>query len=146
MTPAPKYLAFLKNYQQSSNITQSAIKAGFSPQYADKQGKYILNRALKIQAQELMDRANNNQVTAKEGKQLMREILGISRESLLDNAKWLANQEKDLSVRLKVITPLLKEENIDLSSEDTQKVTVPILNVVVEKTGNGLIKPPIDTE
>jgi hypothetical protein len=99
---------------------------------------------MKLQAQQMLNKAENNDITAKEGKKLMHELLGLTREEVYENVKWLANQEKDLSTRLKVIQAIAKQLDIDLTQEEQQKTVVPILNVVVDKPREGLTEPPID--
>lgn len=121
-------------------IYPSAIKAGYKPSYANSEPKKILKTALKEQAREVLATLDNKPIEGREGiKQLMHELMGITKEELLNNAKYLANQDKDLSTRLKVIAPLLKEIGIVLTDE-AQKTIIPILNIGVKQ--NDMVEAP----
>jgi phage terminase small subunit len=136
MNASPKYSKFMEEYTKTSNITQSAIKAGFSKMYADKQGKRILNTALRIHAQGVLDRSKKHEITAKEGKQTMADMLGMSREQVFNRLRNIGEQERDYASALKVLGPLSKELGVDIGSQDAEKITVPILNIGVIKTEN----------
>ena len=129
----PKYKEFMNNYSQSGNILQSAIKAGFPEQYARKEGKLILNRAIKYHTQELQVKAENNQITAEEAKNTPLEILGLTRNQVVNRLKSIAMQDKDYSSALKVLMPVSKSIGYDISTQEQQNITVPVLNIVVDK-------------
>jgi hypothetical protein len=137
MDALPRHKKFLAEMPKNKNIvSRAAIKAGYSPQYADKQGKKILHSALKKEAREIADSLENNKpMPIKEGKKLMAELIGLSREEVMGTLKNIALQARDLNSALKVLGPISKEYGIILQSEDENKVNVPILNVVVREKG-----------
>lgn len=138
MTPSTKYKVFISEYAKTSNILQSALKAGFSDSYARKLGKRIVNTAMKIQGQELIDKARKQEITASEAKVYMNELIGMNRNEVFSQLKKIATQDKDYSSALKVLTPLSKELGVDITEKEQGNITVPVLNVVVSK--------PIETD
>lgn len=130
----PRHKEFLTNYAKTSNITQSAIKAGYSPIYADKLGKVILNNAIKHSARDILKETENKTLTTPEVKMFMHELLGLSREDVFEVLKKIALQDKDYASAIKILAPLSKEIGIALKDDEQVNVTVPVLNVVVEKS------------
>lgn len=128
----PKYRKFLQYYKESNNILESAVRAGFKDNYARKQGKTILNRALKYQANEILLMTSDNQLSKQESKKLLRDIIGISEEDITDRLRYIAfEQNKDLNSALKVLKPVSKELGYNI--EDTEETTTqPTLNVTIE--------------
>lgn len=139
----PRQKKFLDNINSNGfNISKGAIDAGYSPVYADKQGKVLLKSALKEHAKEIVSTMENKDISKTEGKKLMIELMGMSREDTLNRLKTIANQDKDLHSALKVLIPLARELGISLES-DANVVNVPVLNITVTPN-DGLIEPPID--
>lgn len=133
----PRHKRFLEELPKNNyKVGPSAIKAGYSKSTANKKPKAILKTALKAQAQEIIDTIENK--PSKELKQTMAELVGFSREEVMDNLKFLANQDKDLSTRLKVIAPLAKEYGVNLGS-DEQKTIVPVLHIGVKQLESPMI-------
>lgn len=113
------------------------IEAGFSPKTANKRSKEVLQSAIKHQAREILEMNGASPTTS---KKLMTEIMGISRESLFSRLKYLAfDQDKDMGTSLKILTSLAKEHGYSLVAEESN-VTVPILNVTVEKNTENMAK------
>lgn len=130
----PRHKKFLREMPKHKNIvSRAAIAAGYSPMYADKQGKRILNGALRKEAKELVATLENKPLSTKEAKKTMAEIVGLSREEVMNQLKYIALQAKDLHSALKVLGPLAKEQGVILQEEDKGNVTVPILNVTVKE-------------
>ena len=114
-------------------VKPSAIKAGYSPIYADKQANKILKSALKDQAKDIVERISaNSPVDTKTLKKSLAEIIGLSSESVYERLRFIATQEKDLGSALKVLAPLSKDLGVNLT-EDTPKTIVPILNIGVKQ-------------
>ena len=140
-----QYDIFISEYAQNGGVIKTAaIKAGFSPMYADRQGKRILNTALRIQAKKILGKADKMEVDALGGKKMMHDMLGLSSEQVFTTLKKISQQDKDYSSALKVLTPLSKELGVDISSQDQQNITVPILNIGITKQDtpdNDLVEP-----
>jgi len=114
-------------------VKPSAIKAGYSPVYADKQANKILKSALKDQAKDIAERISaNTPIDTKTLKKSLAEIIGLSSESVYERLRFIATQEKDLGSALKVLAPLSKDLGVNLT-EDTPKTIVPILNIGVKQ-------------
>lgn len=130
----PRHKAFLEALPRNRNkIKPSAIEAGYSPIYADKQGKTLLRNAVKAQAKDIVKQVENKEISPIEAKRYMYELVGFSRENVFDRLKFIANQDKDLASALKVLAPLAKELGVILKEDDEHKTIVPILNIGVEK-------------
>lgn len=133
MISKPRQKAFLEEYSKTSNITQSAIKAGYSPIYADKLGKRIVATAIRGQALEIIERIDNKGRTKDETKQLLCDVIGINRELLSNTLKKIALNDKDYSSAIKILSPLAKEAiGLDITQQDSASVVVPVLNIVVD--------------
>lgn len=134
----PRHRAFLDALPKHKNkILPSAIEAGYSEKYAKANGRAILRSTARSLAQDVAKQAQNKDLSAKEAKQLMYEIIGMTREEALKNVKYLAEQEKDLSVRLKVMSPIVRELGLILSQDDEQsKVVVPVINLGFSQAEN----------
>ncbi len=143
MEISPKYKMFMVEYLKTSNITQSAIKAGFAPQYADKEGKLILNRAIKYHTQALLDKSSNNEITSEEAKKDLCDLLGLTSDNVMNRLKDIALQDRDYSSALKVLAPVSKSIGYDMSTEDNKEVTQPVLNIGVIQTQEGKTTPNI---
>ena len=144
----PRYKRFLEELPLNKNkILPSALKAGYSPSYADKQGKILLNNAIKQSARDILQQTENKELSTPEAKRLMCELLGLSREEVFNQLKRIAIQEKDYSSALKVLSPLSKELGVDISNQEDTNITVPILNIGVRNTPeNGLNKGDNNSE
>jgi phage terminase small subunit len=139
---SPRSKKFLEELPKNGNkIKPSAIKAGYSPVYAHANGKTILKTAIKEQAKEIIETIDHKPANSNELKKTMYELMGLTKEELYNNAKYILNQEKDLSTRLKILAPLIAEAGIQLTSEESAKVIVPVLNIGVRQPDNGSIEP-----
>jgi phage terminase small subunit len=129
----PRQKKFLDNLNTNGfNVSKAAKDAGYSDQYADKRGKHLLNSALKGHAKEIVSTLENKPTTRPEAKQLMHELVGMSRTDVFNRLKSIAEQDKDLSSALKVLSSLAKEIGITLDTSETN-VQVPVLNIIVDK-------------
>lgn len=144
MISKPRQKAFLEEYAKTSNITQSAIKAGYSPIYADKLGKRIVATAIRGQALDIIERIDNKGMTKDETKQLLCDVIGIDRALLSNTLKKIALNDKDYSSAIKILSPLAKEAiGLDITQQDSASVVVPVLNIVVDKPSSDIV--PIDS-
>lgn len=122
-------------------VAPAAIEAGFSEQTAYKQAKSLLQTALKKQEKALMEKnrelANNKDLKASEItsalKQSLVERIGMTSEELFNQLKSIALNERDYASALKVLKPLARDVGVDLGEDESQKVTVPVLNVTVKE-------------
>ncbi len=114
-------------------VKPSAIKAGYSPEYADSNPKGILKGALRAQAKEILEiSANSSSIDTKDMKKTLAELVGYTREDVFKRIKSIGDNEKDLGSALKVLLPLAKDLGVNLT-EDTPKTIVPILNIGVKQ-------------
>lgn len=121
-------------------LAPSAVEAGFSPQYAYKQGKIIrenlikreLKKIEKMNGIEISDKTNKEIV---ENKQTLASIIGMSSGEVFERLKYIANQDKDLTSALKVLKPISKDLGVDLTENEAPSISVPVLNIgIKEKT------------
>lgn len=140
----PRQRVFLAEYEKTSNIYQSALKAGYSEVYAQKQGKILLTNAMKAKTKGVLDILENKPVSKQEAKRLMSDIVGLSREEMMDAVKRIALNDRDYASALKVLSPLLAQHEITLLKEENTQINVPVLNITVRE--NGLTEPPIQIE
>lgn len=115
-------------------VKPAAIKAGYSPKYADKQGNKILKSALKDQAKEVLEHAGaNTHMTTEEIKKDLIALLGLSREDLFKRLKWIGfEQDKDLNSALKILAVLGREAGFTFADE-APKTIVPVLQIGVKQ-------------
>jgi hypothetical protein len=136
-------------------VAPAAREAGFSAITADKQGKSLLLTALKKQEiamqqmqKESADKLRNGDITTVEATKQLKETIGskigMTRDEIRENIRWLATQERDLATRLKVMRAIARDEGIDLGEEESQKVTVPVLNVTVKEKPTAIQSHIID--
>ena len=129
-----RYKRLIQELPKHKSATDAIKAAGFTDYTAEKQQKRVLQSALKYQAREILN--PDKQIQGK-SRQLMSEIVGMSGEQLFERLRYIATQEKDLASALKVIAPLVKEMGVDLKPEEgAERVTVPVLNIVVNKKEN----------
>lgn len=137
MTTSPlRYKRLLRELPKHKHAKDALIASGFPITTANKQAKRVLQSAIKHQAREILAQSNTNAVKGShQSKQLMSDLVGLSGEELFMLIKKIANQDKDYGSALKVIAPLVREHGVLLSTDDeSSKVTVPILNITVDKT------------
>lgn len=134
MAMKPRSKVFLEELPKHKNKTApAAIAAGYSPSYAKDHPNRIVETALKEATKELIERSKSNDMSTKDAKKLMSDILGISQIELMNRLKYIAiEQDRDMGSALKVLAPLVREHGIQLDS-DVERVTVPVLNIMVEK-------------
>lgn len=145
MSTSPlRYKKLITELATHKNTSDAVKAAGFSDKTAQKQSKRVIKSAVKYHAKELLKDENVNSLTT---QQLMSELVGLSRSDLMNRLKFIATQDKDLSSALKVLLPLVKQHGVVLESSE-EKITVPILNIVVDKAPdlfeNGSTEPLVD--
>jgi hypothetical protein len=124
---------FSELYQASGNIYQSAIKAGYSENVAKSKGKWLVGKA----ERRLQETVNSLPVSE---KKTMAEIVGFSKEKLMERLYNIGIQERDLSTALKVLAPLAKEYDVDLTPSN-DAITVPVLNISVSNIPRNMAQP-----
>lgn len=147
-----KFLELLPKYNYV--VTKAAKEAGFSEHTSNTQQKRILQSALKYELKSREESVKNNLVQNKDVSidevKTMAQQVGISKDELMENIKTIANQEKDWSTRLKVVSVLAKEFGLDLSIEENNKTIAPVLNITVKekekKQNEGLVEPYLDID
>lgn len=120
MTIADRPMQFIGNLSRGMTKKEAALRAGYSESTALQPSRIGTDTAIK-QLMEL-DEAN-------------KQTLGISLKRIQERVNFIAfNQDKDLSSATKLLIPLAKNHGVNLSSEDGNKVTVPVLNIIVKET------------
>jgi len=128
----PRYKKFLEALpRNNNNVLRSALEAGYSETYARKNGKAIMRNALRASANAIIEDTEGKEITKTEGKRMMLEIMGYTPQDVVNRLRMVADQEKDLSSKLKVLAPLAKELGVILNPDDEQKTIVPTLNIGV---------------
>jgi hypothetical protein len=132
----PRHQKLLEELPKNGyKVAPSAIKAGYSPMYADKNPRQIIQTALKAQAREILETVDTKETKA--AKQELATIIGMNREEVFKRLRYIANQDKDLSSALKVLAPLSKDLGVNLNTEEAPKTIVPILNIGIAPADNG---------
>ena len=124
-----RFLEVLSKHK--GQVGPAAREAGYTSSYAHSSPKIIRNTAMKEAVKELSERVNKKDLTKEETKQLMCDVMGLDSSIVLSTTRKIALQDKDYSSALKVLSPLLKELGIDISQQEQQNITVPVLNIGV---------------
>lgn len=108
------------------SVYKAGVLAGFAPSTMNKQGKRVIETAL--------ERARALSELHREEKGERKEIqlydrVGIPRENVLKEYRYVIEQQRDMSSKLKAMAPLLKQEGIDLTS-GTEQTQAPVINIV----------------
>lgn len=120
LTIADRPMQYISNMAQGMTKKEAALRAGYSESTALQASRIGTDTAIK----QLMDIDESNKQT-----------LGISLKRIQERINHIAfNQDKDLSSATKLLIPLAKNHGVNLSSEDGNKVNVPILNIIVKET------------
>lgn len=87
----PRYKAFVKEYTKSGNITQSAIKAGYSPKTAHVQGSRLLKKdIIQDEIKSVLDKAGLTDEYIAEGlKVAVEKGLSSERHTLSDGLRGI---------------------------------------------------------
>lgn len=126
-------------------VKPSAIKAGYSPKYADKQAKQILRSALKAQGEALIETANAKNIPSKEMKKDLASVIGLTSRELQNTLKKIALNDRDYASALKVLAVIARNDlDFNLNPDDAPKTIVPILNIGVRQAENPYIAPHIE--
>lgn len=135
----PRHAKLLEELPKHNyKVGPAAVKAGYSPLYADKAPRQILKVAMKAQAQALMEAANDKPMI--EAKKELAAAIGITREELQGALRKIALNDRDFSSALKVLSALAKNDlDLNLNTEEAPKTIVPVLNIGVRS-----IEPPQD--
>jgi hypothetical protein len=118
--PKEKAVKIMKDYAKNNfNAYKTLKENGYSESTANKQPSYPINNAKKVVANAL-DLDPNRSV--KDVSSDVFALIGISREDIIKELVKVIKQDKDLTNKLKALTPALKHLNYDITnSEDTVK-------------------------
>lgn len=125
-----RHSMFLEYYNEGEtafNIKRSAIKAGFTENTADKQGKSILQTALK-RAQERAVQTEDKGAST-EAQRLLDNI-GLTRADVYGEWRKIVEQDRDLGMKWKAMNPVLMADGVNFG-ETQSNVTVPVFQVSV---------------
>ena len=110
--------------------------AGFADTTMRKQGKKVLNTALKRQAALAeAERRNDKEIATTEYSAIRDTVasrLGVEREEMEERFRYLALETKRDDVSLKAITPLLRDEYGYDPVEQTD-AKQPVINIVMQE-------------
>lgn len=110
-------IQYIENVAKGMTQKEAALKAGYSESTAIQSTRIGTKKAL--------------QKLTEEDKQ----TLGISYNELKDRVRFIAlEQHKDYSSATKLLTAIGRNMGVNLKTEDDTKISVPILNIVVEET------------
>lgn len=129
-----RYKRLIREIPKHDNAQDALIAAGFSENTAKHQAKRVMGAALRHVAEEIASGPTDTSLTS---KQLMSDIVGLSGADVMERLRFIATQEKDLHSALKVLMPLARQHNV-LLNDDEGTVTVPILNIVVDKPDDNM--------
>lgn len=132
----------LKNYRESNfNAKKALLDSGYSEQTAMKGSKRVINNAIKKVAKE----EYNEIVSSSNPMNKLLQTVGISEGELINEYMYIVKQNKDLTNKLKALTPLLKTVGVEWNEQAT--TVNPTLNLTVEQVApiDGSVKPLIDT-
>ena len=104
-----------------------------------------MNTAIRLQAQSIVNKASNQEITKQESQSVLK-ILGLTREQVVKRLNIIAFQDKDYSSALKVLMPVSKSIGYDISQQEQPNITVPVLNIVVDKTDMASSKDIVEGE
>lgn len=135
---------FLKYYGESNNVRQSALKAGYKDSYASKQGYRIVERALKYQINRALEVIESKDKTTLEVKDALASLIGYNSEDIGEQFKKIVEQDRDYSSKLKALTPLLKEQGINIQDTEDTKTIVPIMNITVRNDPQRIVHTQVD--
>lgn len=110
-------------------VAPAAKEAGFSASYAEHQADILWRNLAKYQARAIL--ANPDAGTIEKRRNIA-ERLGMSSEDVLSELLGVIKQNRDLTNKLKALTPLLLEQGIDITGDTTQQVITPTLNVTIK--------------
>jgi hypothetical protein len=141
----PRHQKLLEELPKNGyKVGPSAIKAGYSPMYADKNPRQIVQTALKAQAREILETVDTKDT--KTAKQELASIIGMNREEVSKALKTIALNQRDYASALKVLALIAKHDlDFDMQPDEQAKVIVPVLNIGVRQPDNGSIEPHTTT-
>lgn len=134
----------LKAYRENNyNASKALVKVGYKPSTAQKASKPIIEKAIKQAVIEEIKEIEENPALSPRNKLL--SLVGISENELLNEYMYIVKQNKDLTNKLKALTPLLKTVGVEWNEQAT--TVNPTLNLTVEQVTpiDGSVKPLIDT-
>ncbi len=104
---------------------KALLELGYSPSVANKKSGEVINRALrviaKVEAKEIMESPNPSRT--------LLGYVGMTSNELRDEYVYIIRQNKDMSNKLKALTPLLAELGIRWGDE--KQIIQPVLNLTV---------------
>ncbi len=147
-----KFISLLPKYNYA--VMPAAIEAGYSQTYAHKQGKRLMNAAMKAQTKEVLATRVSAPVPTEEARRTLADMIGLSRQEVFEALRNIALNSKDLTSALKVLKPLSKDLGADLSEEENAKIVVPVLNIGVREretpltlsNGDNMALPSLSTD
>lgn len=125
--PLQKAEKVIGNWKKNNfNATKALKESGYSISMATKQQNKPIASALKVLAKEQLKRLDKG-----ESPRNILDVVNMSEGDVIGNYRMIIEQNKDLTNKLKALQPLLAQLGIKWS-EETTKVTVPVLNISME--------------
>lgn len=124
-----KAQTIIKEYRKANfNASKGLVNAGYAKDTATKNSKEIINKALKVVADEEISRTVNDRSLSPRSKIL--QMVGMSEGELFSEYMYIVKQNKDLTNKLKALQPLLATQGIKWNEE--QQNISPTLNLTVK--------------
>jgi len=143
-----KAFKIIESYKRNNyNGYKTLIDCGYKETTARKKSKDTIEVATKVYlsalASEVGSPTQSSEVSTRSNVGSILDRVGITSEDLLSEFKSVVMQNRDLTNKLKAMSPLLKELSINLdNSESTQ--SIPTLNVsITPKAPHSKDTPPI---
>ena len=133
--PPSKAVKLLKDYQANNfNATKTLKDNGYKDSTANKEQYKTMARAQKV-VKSMLPIGEDRDL--KETSQDVLALIGYTREDVIKELLKVINQDKDLTNKLKAMSPLLKAINYNL--DDSEQTTAPTVNITVEKVNTPTI-------
>lgn len=124
--PTPRQMRLAKELPKAKNLKEALIKSGYAEESARSLPGGLAKRA--VEAVQKIPATPGNKTT----KELLYE-LGYTREALIQGFRYVAEQERDLSSKLRAmekLAPILGSEDLG----EKVSPSVPQFSITVEKT------------
>lgn len=123
-----KATKLMQDYAKNNfNGYKTLISNGYSPSTANTRPGEILGKAEEVVKKSL----KLDTTDIKETSKTVLDIVGIDKEEVIKEYLKVVLQDRDLTNKLKAMTPLLKELSIRL--DDVETKTAPSINITVKE-------------
>lgn len=126
--PIAKAHAIARELKENGyNQKKALLSVGYSKGTAEGRSGEVVNTAFRTIARDNLERLEGKQL----GKRTILEMTGMTEENVLAEYLYIAQQDKDLTNKLKALVPLLK--HLGITWEDKATLVAPTLNLTVKQ-------------